>query len=221
LALEEVNKREREAKANLEQKLTEKRDIEPRLKDTPNTPDNAATREALEAEKAEKDSQSVRAREEKRHAEDQRQQTLKAMTETSAHTTVTAAGALPRNTPEAVAAIAGNLVQLQANSLNDHNIDAVKIACVASLGKEPIFATGPNYSNVIARGEGYRYTYQRALSVWCDELVQSLKRNQEAILEYQFKSKTGEAPTSALMELVVPSSHAVGPLNVEGAMKGK
>jgi hypothetical protein len=219
LALEEVNKREREAKENLDQKLNEKRDIERSLKDTPDTPANAATREALEKEKAEKDSQVARATEEKRNAEDQRKQTLKAITETSAQTTVTAAGAIQRNAPEAATAIAADLVQMQANYLNDHNIDAVKIACITSFGKEPIFKTDPNHPNVTARGDGdeYRYTYQRGLSVWCDELVQSLKRNYKEILQYQLSGNAAQAPPPALKDLIAPPSRAVGPLNVEGA----
>jgi hypothetical protein len=220
LALEEVNKREREAKENLDQKLNEKRDIERSLKDTPNTPDNAATREALGKEKAEKDSQITRAREEKLNAEDQRKQTLKAMTETSGQTTVTAAGSIQRNAPEAAAAIAADLVQMQANYLNDHNIDAVKIACITSLGKEPILRTDPNHLNVTVREDGYRYTYQRGLSVWCDELVHSLKKNQEQIIQAHMNGKTAGVPPSAIKELVVPSPHAVGPFNVEIMKQG-
>lgn len=206
LALEEVTKREREAKENFDQKLTEKREVERTLNGTPNTPENAATRDALRKELEDKSSQITRAREEKSNAEDQLKRTLKAMTETSAQTSATAAGAIPRSAPEAAAAISGDLVQMQANYLNDHNVDAIKVACISSLGRESVRdLTDPNRPNVTPRGTHgqYRYNYERALSVWCDEIVESMKRNEAVVMKAQ--AERGQTPKSTLMELVVPA----------------
>jgi hypothetical protein len=210
LALEEASRREREAKANLDQKLTERREIQRSLDAMPNTPTSATARDALGKDLADKNSVITRAEEEKGNAEDQLKRTLKAMTETSAQTSATAAGAIPRSAPEAMVAIAGNLVQLQANYLNDHNVDAVKIACITSLGKEPPqVATDPNLSNVTVREGGYRYKYERALSVWCDELVQSLRTDNGKTLPTSAKGE--QVPP--LMKLFLPGPNAVGPFS--------
>ena len=213
LAFDEVRKRERDAKTNLEDKKHRKEDIQRQLQAQPAGGVSTDQEAALTKRLAEADDDLIQAREEHQQAEDQLKQTLKAMVESSAETTVTAAGSIPRTPAEAAVAIAGDLVQMQANYLNDHNVDALKIACISSLGREPLLTAADlhNQPNVTARGDGtYRYNYQRALSVWCDELTESLKQNERAI----FKAKTElerKVPASDIMQLVVPRSHAVGP----------
>jgi hypothetical protein len=135
---------------------------------------------------------------------------LAANAESEAKTQITAAGSIG-SIAKATEAISGNLVQLQANYLNDHNVDALKIACISSLGREPM-QSDVNRWRTLKKGETSvdRYNYQRALSVWCDEIVESLKRNEEAVLRYNTEQKK-EIPQSALKELVVPKAHAFEP----------
>jgi len=210
LALEEMSKRERDAKASLEDKKHRKEDVQEQLQALPSVGPNVTQEAALNKRLKEADDAVVQAREEHQKAEDQLQQTLKVMAESSAQTTATAAGSIPKAPAEAAAVIAGHLVQMQANYLNDHNIGSLKVACISSLGREPLLSTADlnGSPNVTPRGShgAFRYNYQRALSVWCDELVESLKRNEAEVLRM-----SGHRPSSALRDLIVPPSHAIGP----------
>jgi hypothetical protein len=189
LALNEVSKREHDAKENLNQKLDEQHNTERELSETPgDTPEGAAARKRLEKNLDTLNREITRAKEEHDSAEKQLNETLKAMAKSSASTTATAAGAIQKNAPEAASKIAGDLVQLQANYLNDHNVDAIKIACLNSFGREEAATNG------------------RALSVWCDELVKNLEADVA-----QVRTMHDPNVRPFLQELFIPDSHAYGP----------
>lgn len=153
-------------------------------------------------------------------------------TKTDAGTTADAAGKISKYSSDAATKIAGDLVQMQANYINDQNAEALKVACLSSLGREEPWSD-PNEPPVTVRGEVftyddhgvprahtvYRYKYRRALSVFCDELLESLGREEAVITRYNMKQ--GNDVEGKLEGLIAAGSkNAIGPLTPTDKPKG-
>jgi hypothetical protein len=153
----------------------------------------------------------------------------KSQASTKATTSATPAGKIEKYPSDAVQKISGDLVQMQANYLNDQNADALKVACLSSLGREPIRSNdGRNEpvrpERVIIydqkgcprRHTVYRYPYTRALSVVCDEFLESLKRSDAATRQYNMQRQLPIA--ESLPEFFsTGSKNAIGPLTPAAA----
>jgi hypothetical protein len=144
-------------------------------------------------------------------------------TQAKATTAATPAGEISKFSADAAEKIAGHLLQMQANYLNDQNADALKVACLSSLGREEPIRKGAAVEErpekVITYDEHgcprrhtvYRYQYTRALSVFCDELLQSLGRNEALVLRYNMRR--GLPVTGSLAGFIAAGSkNAIGPL---------
>jgi hypothetical protein len=129
-------KRLADAQQKVAQKTADVEKAEERVDTAVANDADGATVEQLSADAAGSKQELEGARQEQQAATDEVMRTLAAQAATNASSTPTAAGAIAREQGAATAEVARAMVALQQNYLDDHNVDAVKVACLTSAKDE-------------------------------------------------------------------------------------